>query len=413
MKKRLLACLVALSSAACVTAQGQGDRAYENNQCEAALDFYDKAADEEGVDDPIMYHRAARCAVKVADFAAAERYYARSLRNGGSIEVARELADFYISTNNFASAVPVYQYLLHHDSQKRKVYNNLGTALMYAGRPFDAESYLMIAQQLDPREPTAYLNLGLLYDRHLKQPWLAINFYDCYASLSGGRTADAPRVRQRAVELRERYHKLYDEAAVSCGEEYAPRVAATPPPAVNDAPAQTAAQAMAESSAEAAANAVAMKVEPQEPANTGPPVIESQVSDDPPRPVSRALPTLERARLAYEQLRYAEAVGIYAALPMVSLEAIDKKYLGLAYRKQANWSMASHWLEMSLAQKDDPEIIEALFEVYANTSDQSGKERLCRRYRNDAEYEKLVAKRCKSAEKTEDARHAEAETMAR
>ncbi|MFW6053956.1 MAG: tetratricopeptide repeat protein, partial [Persicimonas sp.] len=92
----------------CVTTQERGDRAYESNQYNQALDHYERAIDS-GSTDPELYYRAAKAAVRVGDFALAERYYSRALRHGGDEEVVRSLAEFYIATSNYTKAVRVLQ----------------------------------------------------------------------------------------------------------------------------------------------------------------------------------------------------------------------------------------------------------------------------------------------------------------
>src|SRR5690554_5557648 len=151
---------------------GLGDRAFEAGDYSAALRYYEEEM-VEGAHDWKLYHRAALASTRIGSFATAERYYSLSLRYGGGVDVATDLAAFYVQTSNYARAVRVYQFLLKHTDDPQPVYNNLGTALMYAGLPFDAESYLMISQQMDPKNPLTYINLGVLYDQHLKQPQLA------------------------------------------------------------------------------------------------------------------------------------------------------------------------------------------------------------------------------------------------
>ncbi len=370
----------------CASVQRQGDRAFDRGDCAHALQSYEEAI-AEGAKDAGMFHRAAQCALKAGDLSGAERYYSHAMRYGAGIDVAQELAGFYVSTSNYVSAVRVYQYLLYQESEKQQIYNNLGTALMYAGKPFDAESYLMIAQQMNPGDPTPYVNLGLLYDRHLKQPWLAINFYECYDELTNGRAKNSMVVRQRASELRERYYRLYIEGAVACGKAYQPAMGTVvsldslkdPEPAEVPTPPEVVADTDTTPVGDA-------------------PVIERQVTEeDPPDEVATALAGLQRARAAYTEGRWADAVGGFTSLPLSQLQVADQKALGIAYQKQANWAMAGHWLELALTTNDDQEILLALVDVYKRTTNESRIAGLCKRYGTSRKYEKILSEHCSTA----------------
>lgn len=382
--RRFLALLGSIAlCVGCASIQRQGDRAFEKGDCAQALENYAEAIGA-GSKDPGIYHRSAQCSLKIGDLPGAERFYSDAMRFGAGIEVARELAGFYIKTSNYVSAVRVYQYLLYQEAEKQPLYNNLGTALMYAGKPFDAESYLMVAQQLDPVDPTPYVNLGLLYDRHLKQPWLAINFYECYDELTRGRAQNGDMVRQRAAELRDRYYRLYEEGAVDCGKAYEPSVRSV----VDLADLKDIVDAAVP--------------EDQEPLvqNDGPvgeaPVIERQVTEVTPTDVAGPPISIEEARAAFEGGRWAEAVTGFTGVPVSQLSVRDQKSLGVAYLRQANWAMAGHWLELALTTAPDSEILSALFDVYERSKDADRLAGLCNRYGSLDKYEKIVAERCAS-----------------
>ena len=209
--------LLFLSFTACVTNKAIGDRAFEAGQYKDALAIYEKDI-REGSEDPDLYRNAANAAVNEGAFGVAERYFSKSLRYGGGIPVARELAEFYVQTSNYASAVRVYQYLLTKSPNSQPVYNNLGTALLYAGSPFDAENYLILAQQLNPNDPIPYVNLGLLYDKHFRQPSVAIGFYKCFLKIAPN-DPNSPTVRQRTSELAEKVRRL-SPPEIACDEPY-------------------------------------------------------------------------------------------------------------------------------------------------------------------------------------------------
>lgn len=218
-KQYQLICLFTLLTlmTGCLNTAQRGDRAYKAGDCEQALKLYEEAIKEKSRD-PEVFYRAAQCATRLGGFTQAERYYSRSLRYGGGPKVAKALARLYIKTSNYARAVRVLQALLNDERVKpQPVYNNLGTALMYAGEPLDAESYLLIAQQMDPKDPFPYVNLGLLYDRHLRRPDLAMGFYTCYLTM--GKTPPQGRsVKLRMYELKQAGHQ--PDQSVTCGKPY-------------------------------------------------------------------------------------------------------------------------------------------------------------------------------------------------
>lgn len=198
-----------------------GNRAYKQQNYSEALRYYKKAI-KEGNTDPSVLHNAAQVAVEEGEFTLAERYFTKALRQGGGPDIAKDLANFYIKTSNYVSAVRVYQYLLETDLPAEPIYNNLGMALIYADRPLDAESYLLMAQNEDPTDPVPYLNLGLLYDKHLHREALAMGFYKCFNSLSDN-NRQLKKVRARLRQLRRDRGRNADSAyGVKCGDKYTP-----------------------------------------------------------------------------------------------------------------------------------------------------------------------------------------------
>jgi tetratricopeptide (TPR) repeat protein len=215
----LLLCtlLVLPSISGCLTVRERGDRSFEAKQYGQAAALYEEAI-QAGDRDSQVYLMAARTALHLGDPGGAERNYSRAIRNGGGVGVARELADFYVRTSNYGSAVRVFRYLLNRVTDVQPIYNNLGTAMMYAGSPMDAESYLIVAQQMDPSDPFPYVNLGLLYDQYLNRPSAAVAFYRCFAQMSA-RNAKVRDVEQRIQEMGREFRGigLYE---IACGEVY-------------------------------------------------------------------------------------------------------------------------------------------------------------------------------------------------
>ena len=396
--------LIAALATGCMTYQRQGDKAFERGDCNEALAAYERAM-ERNPEDSQLYYRAAKCALRMGDFAASERYFSKSLRYGGGLDVAKELASFYVKTSNYVSAVRVYQYLLYQTEEKQPIYNNLGTALMYAGQYFDAESYLMVAQQMAPDRPTPYLNLGVLYDRHLRQPWLAINFYECCEELAP-RAQNIAMITQRSKELKSRYSRMYQAEAVECGEPYEPRASKRPVSGLkkvvdlelgtdetkseDDGPADD---------GEAPVGDAATKGDETQ-APTKVPI--DRMVDEVEPPVEEVhAGLLERGRRAFAAGKWAEAVDALTKVPVADLSAADQKRLGLAYLKQANWTLAAHWLGLARVSAEDPELVDGLLVAHGKLGQTERVAELCREFRKRPKYEKLVEQRCENDDAAE------------
>lgn len=403
----LFACV---GASGCMTYQRQGDRAFEQGDCDQALYAYEHAIDNDSKD-PELYYRAAKCSMRLGDFASAESYFGKSLRFGAGLDVARELASFYVKTSNYVSAVRVYQYLLYEVSDKQPVYNNLGTALMYAGQYFDAESYLMVAQQLEPEDPLPYVNLAVLYDRHLRQPWLAINFYDCYQRLSP-RAPNVDAVAQRSKELRSRYSRMYQEEILECGQAYEPRADSAPTGGLKKAielemDAQTPTD-------ETPGEGEASWGMPGSGKSDAPDAGGGDASDQPTEiPIDRVVTEqvaspdrakqsqLDRGRRAYEQGEWSEVVDALTRVPVANLSGQEQKMLGLAYLQQSNWTLSAHWLGLAVLEAEDTEVVGGLFTAFGRMKRDARVAELCKEFGKRPKYEKLAREHCTVDESTE------------
>lgn len=203
--------------AGCAAPQTRAHRAFDEGEYDRAFAEYKQLIDE-GADDWKVYYRAAKSATHIGNFAVAEKYYSHALRKGGGATVARDFANFYLKTSNYTKAVRLLQFLLEVEEDKQPIYNNIGTAMMYAGAPLDAETYLLIAQQMNPEDPVPYVNLGVLYERHMRQPGIAVDFYRCYLELADGGSTQHERIKSRVSELASSGRDV--PTNVNCGEPY-------------------------------------------------------------------------------------------------------------------------------------------------------------------------------------------------
>ncbi len=367
--RQLVFLALSLLLAGCVTTRGYGDSAYEQGDYNKALDYYETAI-KEGERDVELYIRAARASVATGAFSQAERFYAQALKLGAGIDVARELADFYVKTSNYGSAVRLYQYLLTQEKDPRPVYNNIGTALMYAGQPFEAESFLLVAQQLNPNNPTPYLNLGLLYDQHLRQPWKAMGFYACFTELSDQLDPSMPKVRQRLSELRGQWGAQAE--AFECGKAYVP--AARIPAELTSLK-----EEMTKIDLEFKESEIS-KEQNQD-------VVIEHMVEDVPATSSEG----DRRFLIGE---YGPAVDAYMRVAAGDLTPLQLSRLGIALIALERHAEAINWLEMSFAKQQTPQTLSAMLRAHKKMSNTTRIRELCQSFQSRADYSEAL-KECR------------------
>ncbi len=422
----LAACLLA----GCVTVQQRGDRAYKSGKYNQALDRYEEAMDR-GVRDPQMYYHAAKAAVHVGDFSLAERYYSQSLRYGGGDEVARSLAEFYIATSNYAKAVRVLQQLLETTNDPQDVYNNLGAALMYAGVPLDAESYLLVAQQMKPDDPVPYVNLGVLYDKHMHQPRLALGFYKCFVRMSkAGSQQRKVAARVKALEAQEG-KVLPPRFDVPCGKAYQPPSAPSADEIRKRLGAHTASAKSADTKGEAAAGSNAeTKQDTHKPIPTGieasgtgdkdaqgaddepplkiyrptedhatPPKADAKSEDAAPQHASTdqqdasdGSKAVALAEQAFAKQDYAQVVRQLEKLPASALDAKAMSLYGRALAAQGHNKRAQRWLAGAVAADPTPKSVRALLDVYGELGADKKFGELCAQFAGDKKYHDALAR---------------------
>ncbi|MFU8805886.1 MAG: tetratricopeptide repeat protein [Bradymonadaceae bacterium] len=385
MHHGLLLALLSIGLVACANAQKLGDRAFESGEYQRALDHYDDEI-ERGSRDPVLYHRAATSATRVGGFASAERYYSQSLRYGGGLEVARDLAQFYIQTSNYAQAVRVFQYLLNHEDDPQPVYNNLGTALMYAEMPFDAEAYLLVAQQMNPGDPVPYINLGLLYDRHFKQPALAMGFYSCYLELTKD-GAQARTVRMRVDEIAARDFSFNEHFAVPCGEPYRPVLAPGGRLRADFGLADG-------SQGPGVGEVIDLGLPGDGEDEAGELVIEKPRIETRPQVDGPRQTIAPAIREDFERGRYDEVVAALKAHAPAALGSEGQAMLGIALMKTGEFDEARPFLQTALEESPRRPVVEALFAVYERLGQKDELALLCKRFRHWPDFEDLIELRC-------------------
>ncbi len=394
----------------CTSHAERADHAMAADDTERAMVYYERAI-EDGSRDPGLYFRAAKAAQAQGAFAEAERYYSQSLRYGGGREVAHGLADFYISTSNFSQAARVFQYLARTEEDIQPIYTNIGTSLMYAGKYLDAESYLLLAHQMEPGEPVPYVNLGVLYDRHLRNRPRAVRFYECYVEMS----EDADQVRMVHTRLREMENEGFTDTSrvhLECGEEY--RIHHHEGDDLEEIFGYADEEAIEEEESSASPDEEIGRLVRQLPLSYGTAPAESSSRDDDSdgeewqdgesepiveRPLSdgagegqRVSPE-EEADRAFEAGRFDDVVDILEQRREgAELGLEDKRILGEAYFRVGRFEESSAELEGVIDERPQPEVVEKLFDVYDRAGEAEKIDQLCERFGGWPDYEEVLSR---------------------
>src|SRR5690554_1629807 len=404
---RAVLCIGAICAlAGCVSTQQRGDRAFKAGQFSEALDHYERAIDG-GDHSAQIYSNAAQAALRIGDFSLAERYFNRALQNGGGESVARELADFYIATSNYTKAVRVLQTVLETTQDPQTVFNDLGAALMYAGSPLNAESYLMVAQQMKPSDPVPYVNLGVLYDKHLNNPRLAYGFYHCFLKLSPN-SRQSGKVRARVKSLESSFDgDGLGPAEVSCSAPYQPVI--TEPGAMKGELARRLGQG-AEPAEVKPSGDEAHLPEPtaeQSGEESGEITIDRGVVEPPVTAPSAQQNPAEAGKLRDEQVvalaesafanhNHQEVVNLLKGLPADALTTPLMGLYGQSLAQVKEYDRARRWLSATIAEKPAPAEVHALWTVYRALGEPQAAVALCERFEGAKGYGDFL-KACASA----------------
>lgn len=391
----LIATLAALSLATgCVSVKERGDRAFAAQEYNRALDHYEQEM-EQGSRDAELYFKAAQSAVRVGDFSLAERYYSRSLRYGGGEEVKRSLAEFYIATSNFTKAVRVLQQLLETTENPQSMFNNLGTALMYAGAPLDAESYLLVAQQMNPQDPVPYINLAVLYDKYLHQPRMSLGFFRCFLEIGKG-SSNRRNIEARIRALEMQYGKTLPERyQVVCGKPYQP----PGPPSKAELRAELGLDGEQQKAKEPREKEPREKEQDTDGADEQPVKIYRQVEERPEQPGDSEAPgadtpstakKLALAEQAFSQQNHARVVKYLEEVPASALDARAMSLYGRSLAELDEHQRAQRWLAAAVEADPDAENVSALLGVYRELNDADRIAELCERFAGDEKLEDVL-----------------------
>lgn len=383
----LLSLLVSLSGCA-LSLTDRADEAYKKGEYTRAIELYEEAIGE-GNRDPELFYRAAQASLKVGDLAGAERYYSRSIRYGGGVTVMRALAQLYIQTSNYTRAVQVLYELLNYDTDQQPIYNNLGTSLMYAGSPFEAESFLLVAQQMDPKDPVPYVNLGLLYDRYMKQVDLGAEFYQCYLSLSSPKAEQRRQIMLRLKELGVSPSAQGPERVVICGEVYTPRAQGGPDPSK-----LRAALGVEEDEGKETPKTIELGVNGDQKTgeNNAPPTVETSGGKTTP-PTEKTSPVVvstegaspeqdarEKARERYDKAEYEAAARALETIPIEKITAEDARLMARVQNALEQPLDAETWWRLSLERKPSAIALGELLKLMRAQKRTSDMKALCSEY---------------------------------
>jgi tetratricopeptide (TPR) repeat protein len=150
-----------------------GNQFYSKGNYPAAKEVYSTAL-EMGAKDPMLYVRLGKCSIEAQE-------YDRAI-------LLLENASTQLEEKGTKE-------------QLCPLYNNLGWLYTEKKKFKEAERAYLKAIKLNPNYANAYYNLGLLYDRHLKDELGAIECFERYVELKGEETAF---VQKRLAEIRKR-----------------------------------------------------------------------------------------------------------------------------------------------------------------------------------------------------------------
>jgi len=395
-----------------VSTQQRGDRAFKAGQFSEALDHYERAIDG-GDHSAEIYSNAAQAALRIGDFSLAERYFNRALQNGGGESVARELADFYIATSNYTKAVRVLQTVLETTQDPQTIFNDLGTALMYAGSPLNAESYLLVAQQMKPDDPVPYVNLGVLYDKHLHNSRLAYGFYKCFLELSPN-SRQSGKVRARISLLETRYnHDFPARYDVACAQPYQP-AAAGAGDLKREVSRRLADEAFGDDDESveqhASDGAASNPAQPSEQGSgeTGEITIDRGVVD----PLPPSTPTgasgagshvqiATLAETAFANHNHQEVIELLKKLPVDALTTRLMGIYGQSLSAVGDYERARRWLSAAVADAPEPDTVLALWTAYHQLNRIPAALALCERFADKSGYGDFL-KQCASVAESRD-----------
>jgi tetratricopeptide (TPR) repeat protein len=386
----------------------RADTAYDNEQWSEALTRYEEAFSDRGDGEvpPAAYARAARAATRAGNFSLAERYYHRALRNNAGPDVVKELAEFYLKTSKYNKAARILRSLLDSDLPKQPIYNNLGTALMYGGAPLDAESYLLVAQQMRPRDPYPYINLGLLYDRHLRHPALAVGFYQCFRKMA----PNAPEVRSVNNRIDELQSQLSDDrpaVGVSCAEPYQPNQASSVAAIGKHMEGVRASRGRGEGNGGDAPTPVNMKtdggktydlstLEPVEESGSAQESADEETSSTQQKGQAEASSettsaAVSNARTAFDNEQYRDVIDAMSSVEMSEMSPEAMGMYGIALGELGRNQKAVQWLDWSVQREPTPRRVEMLVTVHRRLKQPQEAKDVCDRFRGDDAYREALS----------------------
>ncbi|HHT9117137.1 MAG TPA: tetratricopeptide repeat protein [Candidatus Hypogeohydataceae bacterium YC38] len=142
------------------------------------------------------------------DYAGAGDAYSAAVELGSQdVPLHLRLCKCFIETQDYDKAISQYAKVLEildekaPKEQTRQVYNNLGWLYTQQKKYREAETAYLKAVKTDPSYANAYYNLGLLYDKYLRDELAAVDCFEKYIDLKGERTA---YVQKRLAEIREK-----------------------------------------------------------------------------------------------------------------------------------------------------------------------------------------------------------------
>jgi Tfp pilus assembly protein PilF len=176
---------LAVSLAGCVTPRDERFREYhadglhlysQGRYADARESF--QAALEQQPDDANLLYNLGECSDRLNDTVRAEQYYSQCLRvQPGHAPCRASLIRLWVRTGRQGEADQVVRDWLARDPKSAEAYAAAGWLAHQAGDLPQAQTQLQYALQLDPRNPRALIELGLVYEA-LQRPDRSLVLYE-------------------------------------------------------------------------------------------------------------------------------------------------------------------------------------------------------------------------------------------
>jgi 3-methyladenine DNA glycosylase AlkC len=216
-----------------------------------------------------------------------------------------------------------------------------------------------------------YLNLGILYDQHLRQPQHSLGFYKCFLTYATDEDPNRVKVDQRIRELAAKYPSAANRT-IECGKPYSPDLETK---SVNLKAEMEKVEKEYELFEGQAKSEESKEV-----------VIEKMVEEDSPEK-EKGTSEADRRYLIGD---YEEATRIYMDQQVSKLTPLQVRRLAIGLSRLQKHAEAEMWITMALGQEETPELVRAALVSLKAIEKQDKVDELCQKFKDRAEYKEAL-----------------------